>query len=293
MAVGERDPHTGHMTTGHEWNGITELNRPVPKVVWWFLGATALFAVAWWVLMPAWPLGVSYTRGLLGLDQRTTVAEKLAEAAKERADWTRRIEAADVAEIQADPALMGIARQAGRALFQDNCGVCHGTTAQGGPGYPSLVDGAWLWGGDPETIAETVRVGINAEHPETRVSQMPAFGRDQMLDRQAILDVVTYVQSLSDPSVAEGGRADAVAAGAKVFAANCAACHGEDGRGSTETGVPNLADGFWIYGGDRQSIYTTLYRGRQGHMPNWEKRLTEADRKILTLYILDLERRAP
>src|SRR3546814_18138283 len=93
---------------------------------------------------------------------------------------------------------------------------------------------------------------------------------DQMLDRQAIQDVVAYVRSLSDPSVAEGANADAVAAGAEVFTENCAACHGDDGHGSTELGAPHLADGFWIYGGERQPSYRTAYRGRRGPMPAWE-----------------------
>src|SRR3546814_7632036 len=186
---------------------------------------------------------------------------------------------------------MRIVRQSGQTLFRDNCSVCHGIDARGGPGYPNLVAGAWLWGGEPQTIAETLRVGINADHPETRFSEMAAFGRDQMLDRQAIQDVVAYVRSLSDPSVAEGGNADAVAAGAEVFAENCAACHGDDGHGSTELGAPNLADGFWISGGDRQSIYTTVYRGRRGHIPAWEDRLTHVQRKMLALYVIDLGQR--
>ena len=106
MAVDERDPHTGYMTTGHEWNGIKELNTPVPRPVYFFLIVTALFAVVYWVLMPAWPLGVTYTKGLLGIDQRTTVTESLKQAALERGVWTKRIEAESFKDIQADPRLM-------------------------------------------------------------------------------------------------------------------------------------------------------------------------------------------
>ncbi len=288
MSVGERDPHTGHAMTGHEWNGIKELNTPVPKPVWFFLTATVLFSVVYWVLMPAWPLGVTYTKGLLGIDQRTRVAGDLEKAAMKRATWTGKIEDMDLSTIQADAPLMQIVREAGPALFGDNCAVCHGTDARGGKGYPNLTDTAWLWGGDPETVAETIRVGINASHDETRVSQMPALGRDQILDRNAVLNVVSYVQSLSDSALATGGQADAVAAGKEVFADNCAACHGEDGRGSIDMGAPNLTDGFWIYGGDRQSVFSTVWGGRQGTMPAWESRLTLVDRKILTLYLLDL-----
>lgn len=288
MAVGERDPHTGHMTTGHEWNGIKELNTRVPRAVYFFLAVTATFAVVYWILMPAWPLGTTYTKGLLGIDQKKTVTEDLERAAVDRAVWAERIEAGDPAEILADPVLMRTVRETGATLFGDNCAVCHGMQGQGGKGYPALTDRAWLWGGEAEDIAETLRVGINASHEETRTSQMMAFGRDQLLDRATILNVVAYVQSLSDPQVASGAQADAVTAGRATFAENCASCHGEDGTGSTEIGAPNLTDGFWIYGGDRQSVFDTVFNGRQGHMPSWEARLSALDRKILTLYVLDL-----
>ena len=296
MAMTERDPHTGHMTTGHEWNGIKELNTPVPRVVYFFLILTALFSAAYWLLMPAWPLGVSYTKGLLGIDQRSTVAQKLEQAAADKAVWVEKIRAGSFEDIRADAALMRIVRETGRTLFGDNCAVCHGSGGRGGKGYPNLAAGAWLWGGDPETIAETLRVGINSGHPETRTSQMLAFGRGQMLDRDAILNVTSYVQSLSDPAFAAGAQAASiaasvaasVAAGREIFAENCASCHGETGRGSVEVGAPDLTDAFWIYGGDRETIYKTVFDGRQGHMPHWEKRLTEVDRKILTLYVLGL-----
>ncbi len=289
MAVTERDPHTGHMTTGHEWNGIKELNTPVPRAVYFFLAVTVLFSVVYWILMPAWPLGVTYTRGLLGIDQRTTVAQKLEQAAAERAVWTERIATASPDDIRADPALMGIVRESGRALFGDNCAVCHGMNGQGGKGYPRLTDAAWLWGGSAEAIAETLRVGINSGHPETRTSQMPAFGRDRMLDRNAIRSVTAYVRSLSGPAAAEGVSSETLQTGKEVFAENCAACHGEDGRGMQELGAPDLTDDFWIYGGDMQSVYTTIFNGRQGHMPHWEGRLTDIDLKILTLYVLGLQ----
>ena len=168
MAVDERDPYTGYMTTGHEWNGIKELNTPVPRPVYFFLIVTALFAVVYWVLMPAWPLGVTYTKGLLGIDQRNIVAESLKQAALERGVWTKRIEAESFKDIQADPRLMERVRQTGRTLFGDNCAACHGSNAQGGKGFPNLTTASWLWGGDPESIAETIRVGINSAHPQSQ-----------------------------------------------------------------------------------------------------------------------------
>lgn len=287
MGLGERDLHTGHMTTGHEWDGIRELNTRVPRPVYIFLALAALFSLVYWVLMPAWPLGSTYTRGLLGVDERRAVVVEVERAAAARAAWTRAIEAASFAEIQADPALMQATRASGNALFGDNCAACHGTDAKGGTGFPDLTDASWLWGGDPETIAETLRVGINSTHPEARSSQMLAFGRDQLLSRAEILAVVDYVRSLSQPKEQEIA-APTLAVGATLFAENCASCHGADGSGDPELGAPNLTDGFWLYGGDRQSVFTTVFSGRQGHMPQWEDRLTPVERKILTLYLIDL-----
>jgi cytochrome c oxidase cbb3-type subunit 3 len=287
-----RDPHTGHMTTGHEWNGIIELNTPVPRVIYFFLIVTALFALGYWVLMPAWPIGSTYTKGLLGIDQRDIVSQSLKQATLDRATWTARIESEDFAQIRNDPALMRAVRETGRTLFGDNCAACHGRHATGGKGYPNLTTNAWLWGGSPETIAETIRVGINSAHPETRTSQMPAFGHDGMLKSAEIDNVVAFVRSLSNPA-AKDLPAAKVAAGKTLFAANCAACHGEDAKGNPEVGAPNLTDPFWIYGGDAQTIEATVWGGRQGHMPTWESRLSALDRKILALYIVDLRKPNP
>jgi cytochrome c oxidase cbb3-type subunit III len=288
MAVEERDPHTGYLTTGHEWNGIIELNRPVPRVIWIFLGSTVLISIILWILMPAWPLVFTYTKGILGLDQRASVARDIAAGEAQRSAWTRQIETLDYAAIQAEEPLMNTVRATGRTLFEDNCAACHGTQAQGGGGYPRLSDDTWLWGGSAAAVAETIRVGINAPRNDTRVSEMLAFGRGGILQREAVLNVADYVRSLSGAEPAGGERAASVAAGKPVFAENCASCHGESGKGMIEMGAPDLTDDFWIYGGDRQSVYTTVYRGRQGHMPAWEGRLSALDQKILTLYVLDL-----
>jgi cytochrome c oxidase cbb3-type subunit 3 len=288
MAIGERDPYTGYLTTGHEWNGIKELNTPVPRAIYAFLIAAVLFSVGYWVLMPAWPLGLTYTKGLLGLDQRTTVTESLKQAALDREIWTKRIGAESYQAIQADRNLMTIVRQTGHTLFGDNCAACHGFDAKGGKGFPNLTATSWLWGGDPDAIAETIRVGINSAHPQTRVAQMLAFGRDQILQRTDVENVGGYVQTLSDPAAGNQIPSAKLVAGKAVFAANCAACHGDEGKGNVELGVPNLTDNVWIYGGDPQSIFTSVWSGRQGHMPTWENRLSAIERKILTLYLVDL-----
>ena len=193
-----------------------------------------------------------------------------------------------VDQIRADPALSAIVAETGPALFGDNCAACHGARGQGGPGYPSLVDDAWLWGGDPETIQETLRVGINADHPDTRFAQMLAF--DGVLSRDEIRTVANYVQSLS--GMESDSDPDRLSEGRTLFEDNCTSCHGENATGSTDMGAPNLTDGFWIYGGDDKTLFATILHGRQGWMPAWEDRLDDADRKVLTVYLQDLKEEA-
>src|ERR1700751_2751806 len=289
----ERDSYTGYLTTGHEWGGIKELNTPVPRAVYFFLTLAFLFSVGSWVLMPAWPLGVTYTKGLLGIDQRKVVAASLQEAATERSVWREKIRNQDYSAILADPQLMAIVRETGHALFGNNCAACHGIDAKGGPGFPDLTTTSWLWGSKPEEIFNTIRVGINSAHPETHVSQMPAFGHDQMLQRGDVLKVADYIYSLSHPNDSKTLDPKTVEAGKAIFAANCVACHGADAKGNPEMGAPNLTDQFWIYGGNLETIDTTIWGGRQGHMPTWESRLSNLDRKILTFYLVDKRTAAP
>ncbi len=279
-----RDPHSGYLTTGHVWNGITELNSPVPRPVWWFFSVTHIVALLIVILLPAIPLWWTYSKGLLGTDQHRAVEAAIADVIQARSVWTAKIAAMQVTEIQGDPALMHIVRDTGATLFGTNCAACHGTAAMGGPGFPNLTDADWIWGSDPGAIMETLRVGINVSHRQSRLSQMLAFGHDEILLRGEIDALVPYVIGLSVP----GTVPDPVAA--TLFADNCAACHGDDGKGLTEMGAPNLADDIWLYGGDADSVRTSLWNGRMGQMPAWEGRLTETDRKILTLYVLDLGR---
>lgn len=288
MSVKERDPLTGHQTTGHEWNGITELNTRVPRVVWFFIIVTHIWALVIWVLLPTWPLVTTYTKGLLGLDQRQEVKADIVAANASRADWADRISTLSVTDILDNPELMARVTGTAHQIFGDNCAGCHGRNADGGPGFPSLTDGAWLWGDDPDAIMETLRVGINATHLDTRYAQMLAFGRDGLLERGEIRSVVDYVQSLSGTATTP----DRDAASAEIYAENCASCHGDNGTGDIEQGAPNLTDDFWIYGGDETALFESIWNGRQGWMPAWEGRLTERERKILTVYLKHLGQEA-
>lgn len=281
MSIKDRDPLTGHQTTGHEWDGIKELNTRVPRAVWFFIILTHIWAVCMWLLLPSWPLVTTYTKGILGLDQREQVQEKVIAANAARADWADRIASLPAEEVLDDQALMARVNGTAHQLFGDNCAGCHGQNAAGGPGLPNLIDGAWLWGGDTEAVMETLRVGINSTHPDTRWAQMLAFGKDGILQREEIRTVVDYVQSLSGTQTPP----DRVSAGAEIFATNCASCHGETGAGDMDVGAPNLIDEFWIYGGDDQAMFRTIWSGRQGWMPAWEGRMSETERKILAIYL--------
>ena len=292
MDAPEHDIPSGQKTTGHEWNGIKELDTPVPKVVLVFLGITLIFSVIYWVLMPAWPLGVSFTRGVLGLDDRTEVTRQVEDAAAARAAWTQRLATEDFASLQADPQIMAYVDEVAPTLYGDNCAACHGSDRRGRAGFPNLTAPARLWGGTPEAVAETIRVGINANNPETRRSQMAAFGQFGTLDRDQIVAVSAYVRSMSGQTLNDEER-ERIPAGAAIFATTCASCHGADGRGDITQGAPNLTDSTWLYGGDAQTVYETIHDGRQGHMPAWEGRLSPAEIRMLALYVDPRRESAP
>ena len=293
MAEIERDDVTGRETTGHEWNGIKELDTPIPRGVLMFLIVTHIWAIAWWFFVPAWPLGQTYTKGLLGVDQQTTVEARLVEGQQQRSAWTTRLEAEPYEAILADEALMKTVRDTGRQLFGDNCAACHGRDGRGRANYPDLTDDDWLWGGGPELIEQTMRVGINTAHPDTRIGQMPAFGRDQMLDREQVRNAAAYVYSLTNPDYSTPENLDRIDAGHEVFVSTCAACHGDNGQGNVDVGAPNLTDARWIYGGDLDTIIASVHGGRQGHMPTWDERLTTAEIRTLALYVHDMGTQQP
>ncbi|EIM72703.1 cytochrome c oxidase, cbb3-type subunit III [Nitratireductor aquibiodomus RA22] len=288
MAEVERDSFTGRETTGHEWNGIKELDTPIPRGVLMFLIVTHVWAIFWWFLVPTWPIGVTYTKGLLGIDQRTTVEAQVKDGQQQRAPWTERLASEPYDAILSDEALMQTVRDTGRQLFGDNCAACHGRDGRGRANYPDLTDDDWLWGGGPELIEQTMRVGINTAHPESRIAQMPAFGRDQMLDREQVRSVSAYVYSLTHTDYSTPENLDRINAGREVFASTCAACHGETAEGDMEVGAPNLADAHWVYGGDLETIIASVHGGRQGHMPSWDERLNTAEIRTLAVYVHDL-----
>lgn len=285
MASNKRDTAKDADTTGHEWDGITELNKPLPKWWLWTFYACIVWAIGYWLLMPAWPLVASYTKGLLGYSQRGTVAAELDEAKAAKAEFRQRIAASDLAAVNADPELLRFALAGGEAAFGDNCAPCHGRGAQGAFGYPNLRDDSWLWGdGSLAAIHKTILHGIRAADPDTQTNQMPAFGRTGLLTEPQIGDVAEYVLSLS------GNATDQAAAGrgTKIFADNCVACHGSEGKGNPALGAPDLADELWLYAGDKATVANTVRNGRGGVMPAWAGRLDPETVKELAIYVHSL-----
>lgn len=277
----ETDDVTGVETTGHEWDGIRELDNPLPRWWLWTWYGCIAFAVGYMILMPAWPGVTGYTKGLLGHSDRVDVSRELAALEVQRGAGAASMRKASLEQIEKDPELLAYAQNVGQSVFGDNCATCHGIGGTGGAGYPNLRDDVWLWGGSLQDIQHTLLVGIRADHPQTRMAQMPAFGRDELLAPAAISDMTEYVVKLS------GRPADAaaVARAGPVYAAQCAACHGAEGRGIQATGAPNLTDADWLYGSDRVAISGQIYAGKGGVMPAWGGRLSPETIKALSVYI--------
>ncbi|HEY1931125.1 MAG TPA: cytochrome-c oxidase, cbb3-type subunit III [Acetobacteraceae bacterium] len=280
----EKDAVTGHNTTGHEWDGLRELNRPLPK--WWLyiFYACIAWAVGLCVLYPSVPGITGYFHGVLGYSQRRAVDQDVAEVQAQRAVSMDRIKVLSFAEIRKDPQLLAVAETAGRITFANNCQPCHGAGGGGNPGYPALAAGSWLWGGSLAAIQQTVTHGIRSDDPDARQSQMVKFGVDGVLKPEQIQQVADYVMTLFGTPVA---GAD-IAPGKKLFADNCAVCHGANGQGGRDVGAPRLASHIHLHGDTRDAVVAQVTNPKMGVMPNWNTRLDAATIKSVTLYVHSL-----
>lgn len=286
MAQQDIDKHTGTSTTGHEWDGIKELNTPLPR--WWILTfyATIVWAIGYWVVYPAWPTITGYTTGTFGYSTRASVVADLADLEKIRGEKMQTLAAANPADIEKDPMLLALARARGKAAFGDNCAPCHGSGAAGAKGYPNLNDDDWLWGGTVDQIMQTIQFGVRSGNDKGHEGPMVGFGKDGILKKPEIANVAAYVRSLSGhASTAKGAD---IEAGKKIFADNCAACHGDDAKGKHDVGAPNLADQIWLYGSDEATVIETITNGRNGVMPAWAGRLDPTTIKALAVYVHSL-----
>ncbi len=279
------DELSGVDTTGHSWDGIKELNNPLPRWWLWTLYATMVWALAYVIAYPAWPFINSASQGVLGWNSRADLHRDLAAAETGKAIFRDRIATKPVTEILADPELRTFATSAGASLFKVNCVQCHGSGAQGAAGYPNLNDDSWIWGGTPEQIEQTIAHGIrDAANSDTRQSEMPAFGRDQLLSSEQISQVTEHVLSLAKLDHDVGKEKS----GAPLYADNCASCHGDAGQGNIELGAPQLNDAIWLIGGTREEIARQLHTPRHGMMPGWLARLGTEEVKELAAYVHSL-----
>lgn len=280
---GEKDAITGISTTGHEWDGIKELNTPLPK--WWLqmFYACIIWSIGYCIVYPSWPLVSSYTTGLFGYSTRASLLQDMDDLKKKRGAQAAGLEKASLDEIRANPEMLRIALAQGKAAFGDNCTPCHGVGGVGGKGYPNLIDDDWLWGGSLAEISKTITVGARwSGHNDTRLSEMLGFVRQGMLKSDEAATVVEFVRSLAGLDVAQGAD---LAKGKKLFADNCASCHGDDAKGKLDVGAPNLSDAIWLFGSDRKSMLDVVSNGRAGVMPAWAGRLDPTTIKALTLYV--------
>jgi len=277
------DEISGVSTTGHEWDGIRELNNPLPRWWVWTFYITMVWAIGYTIAYPAWPLLHSATKGVLGYSSRNEVKNELSAAEAAKGKYVAAIESKSVSEVAADDTLREFAVAAGGAAFKLNCVQCHGSGAQGSKGFPNLNDDDWLWGGKADQIQQTITHGIRfASDPDTRLSEMPAFA--DILTADQIKQVSAYIASLSKTASDQS----LVAPGAKVFAENCVACHGDNAKGNKELGAPDLTDAIWLYGSGEAAIAAQVTAPKQGVMPAWGVRLGETRVKELAVYVHSL-----
>jgi cytochrome c oxidase cbb3-type subunit 3 len=277
------DDVTGTDTTGHSWDGIKELNNPLPRWWLWTFYMTIVWGIIYTIAYPAWPMISGATAGMLGYSTRAEVAQDIARFEEANAEISAQLASADLTTLSGNEELSRFATSAGGAVFRNNCSQCHGSGAAGAVGYPNLLDDDWLWGGDFENIEYTVRHGIrNEEDWDARYSEMTAF--DEILSNEEIDQVVQYVRLVSN----QEHDATLASAGEEVFLNNCAACHGDNGMGNRDLGAPNLTDAIWLYGGSVDTLEATVRYARFGVMPPWGERLTEAEIKAVTAYVHQL-----
>lgn len=276
------DGPTGTETVGHEWDGIEELDTPMPRWWLWTLYLTIVWGIGYVILYPAWPMVEKATEGVLGWSSRGELAEEMRLADQAQISMREQLARIPIERLPDDSELMAQAVAGGRAAFKVNCVQCHGSGAAGSQtlGYPNLNDDAWLWGGDLRSIEYTLVHGIRQPgDDETRMSLMPPF--EGAFDQDQLNALVDHVLSLSE-------KAEPDPAGALLFADNCAACHGPQGQGDRALGAPRLNDAIWLRGSEREQIRRQILKPRMGVMPKWGHRLDPVTIKMLAAYVHSL-----
>jgi len=256
-------------TTGHQWDGdLAEYNNPLPRWWSWLFYLTIVFSIVYLVLYP----GLGSWKGTLGWSQVGQLAAEQAAAEKAFGPIYKKFASAEVEALVRHPEALAI----GQKLFLNNCAQCHASDGGGSRGFPNLTAGAWQWGGDAKTVKATISDG--------RTGMMPPFG--PALGAEGVKNVAQYVRSLS------GLTTDSlrVAFGKDIYAQNCVACHGADGKGNPALGAPNLTDKNWLHGSAEPVVIETITRGRTSQMPAHKALLDEARIHLLTAYVLSLSK---
>ena len=279
--MGEKrlDEATGQTTTGHSYDGIEELNTPLPRWWLWTFYGTIIWGVIYTIAYPAWPLISGATAGFLGYSTRAEVAQDIEAHEAANAALVEQLVAADMSNLAPQSDLRRYAVARGGAVFRAQCSQCHGSGAAGAKGYPNLLDNDWLWGGTLEQIAYSVRHGVrNTTDVDAHYSEMPKF--EEVLSEAEISTVADYVLGLP--------AGNYTAEGAQLYADNCSSCNGDGAIGDKEIGAPNLADAIWLYGGGREDVVQSIAQARFGVMPAWGQRLNEADVRAVSTYVHSL-----
>lgn len=274
----KQNAHKNYETTGHEWDGIQEYEKPDPLWLRYLFYITLFFSLAYWLLYPSWP--AQQADGALDWSSYKQLEASIEEIEKIREKYSLEFNKASFEEIFKDEDLLNFALRGGKIAFANNCAMCHGAGGNGNVGYPNLTAGAWIWGGKVEDIHQTLLYGIRSGHDEARDSQMAAFGRDKILTAEQVNIVTDYVLALN--------RAEPEYKGKDLYKTHCASCHGDVGQGGRDFGAPALNDAVWLYGGDRETIYDVIYNGRAGVMPYWSGKLSDSTIKQLAVYVHQL-----
>ncbi len=276
----EKDEISGAETTGHEWDGLKELNNPAPRWWLWVFFVTFIWSVGYWFIYPSWPTITGNTKGSKEWTQYKKLKNEQAEILEIRGELAQKIKSANFDEIINNPELYNFSLIGGKAAFKENCAACHSSGAQGSKGYPNLNDDDWLWGGKLKDIYTTIKYGIRSDHAQARTSQMPAFGKDAIIKPEEIATLADYVLNLKNENKDSKGAA--------IYKQNCASCHGDKGEGNHEFGAPNLVDAISLYGSSKENIIAQVQNPKHGVMPQWENRLPDEVIKQLAIYVYSL-----
>ncbi|GGD63721.1 cytochrome-c oxidase, cbb3-type subunit III [Erythrobacter arachoides] len=276
------DEPTGTETVGHEWDGIEELDTPMPRWWLWTLYLTIVWGVVYVILYPAWPLVDKATEGVLGWSSRGELADEMSVVDQAWVTVREELSRIPIERLPENSELFAQAVAGGRSAFQVHCSQCHGSGAAGSQtlGYPNLNDDDWIWGGDLKAIEYTLVNGIRSPGVEdTRGSLMPSFA--DFFERSQLDALVSHVQSLNGEGPSSG-------MGAQLYERNCSLCHGPVGEGNRELGAPRLNDAIWLYGNSREDIRRQILDPRMGRMPHWSGRLDQVTIKMVSAYVWSL-----